>query len=84
MEASELRSGRSPRAAQASTPTNTTWALPSTVARPAPTASIEWCQNVRSAAKNTPAPSASRRSRRASGPKRLRSIQASSPSTGSA
>ncbi len=25
-----------------------------TVARPAPTASIEWCQNVRSAAKNTP------------------------------
>ena len=30
--------------------------LPSTVASPAPTASIEWCQKVRSAANMTPAP----------------------------
>ncbi len=84
IETSEFRAGRSPRATQASRPTSTTWALAITVARPAPTASIEWCQNVRSAAKNTPAPRARRWSRRASGPKRPRSIHASTPSTGSA
>ena len=44
IETSELRAGRSPSATQASRPTRTTWALAITVARPAPTASIEWCQ----------------------------------------
>ena len=43
--------------------TSTTWMPPSTVASPAPTASIEWCQTVRLIAKITPAPRASRRSR---------------------
>ena len=38
--------------------------LPSTVARPAPTSAIAWCQKIRSAAKNTPATAARRRSRR--------------------
>ena len=56
-------SGRSPRNSHASSPTSTTWMLPSTVARPAPTASIEWCQNVRSAANITPAPHSGSRSR---------------------
>jgi hypothetical protein len=60
--ASERFSGRSPRAAHASTPTSTTWTLPSTVASPAPTASIEWCQNVRSAANITPATQSGTRS----------------------
>ena len=44
IEASERLSGRSPSATQASSPTSTTWMLPRTVASPAPTASIEWCQ----------------------------------------
>ena len=38
---SELREGRSWKSAQASRPTITTWVLPSTVASPAPTYSIE-------------------------------------------
>ena len=56
-----------PAAAQAISATRTTWMLPSTVASPAPTASIEWCQKVRSAANSTPAPKASSRSRRGRG-----------------
>ena len=55
IEASERFEGRSPRIAQASRPTSTTWVLPSTVESPAPTASIAWCQKIRSTAKRTPA-----------------------------
>ena len=40
--------GRSPKSSHATTPTITTWRLPRTVARPAPTASMAWCQNSRS------------------------------------
>ena len=68
IDASVRDSGRSPSAAHAIRPTSTTWMFPSTVASPAPTASIEWCQNVRSAANITPAASASIRSRRERGP----------------
>ena len=68
IEASERLSGRSPSATQASSPTSTTWMLPRTVASPAPTASIEWCQNVRSAANITPAIQSGTRSRSVRGP----------------
>ena len=58
--------------------------LPSTVASPAPTSSIAWCQKIRSPAKNTPAAAASRRSWRVRAPKRRSSKSASTPSTGTA
>ncbi len=62
------RRGRSPYSAQAAIPTTTTWRLPRTVASPAPTASIEWAQKVRSAAKKQPATSENQIVRRSSGP----------------
>jgi hypothetical protein len=65
---SDRFAGRSPSATQAITPTSTTWVFPSTVPSPAPTASIEWCQKVRSAANITPATQASTRSRRGRAP----------------
>ncbi|HSE81578.1 MAG TPA: hypothetical protein VLA87_07760 [Gaiellaceae bacterium] len=76
--------GFSPRSAQAASGTITTCTLPSTVARPAPTAAIAWCQKMRSAMKKMPATSESQSARRASGPKRRRSHQASRASGGSA
>ena len=54
------RPGASPSTAQAANGTITTCRLPSTVASPAPTSAIAWCQKIRSAAKNSPAISASR------------------------
>ncbi|HJS70483.1 MAG TPA: hypothetical protein VJ744_06705 [Gaiellaceae bacterium] len=62
----------------------TTWMFPSTVARPAPTAAIAWCQKTRSPMKNTPATSASQSARLPSGPNRRRSHQARSASGGTA
>ena len=47
--------GFSERKSQAAIGTSTTWTFPSTVASPAPTPAIEWCQRIRSAAKNAPA-----------------------------
>src|ERR671914_360143 len=47
----------------ASTPTSTTCVFPSTVARPAPTYSIELCHRSRSAAKKAPASHAQTRVR---------------------
>jgi hypothetical protein len=58
------RDGRSPKTRNATTPTTRTWRLPRTVARPAPTASMAWCQNSRSPAKKMPAMAASRIDRR--------------------
>src|SRR3954466_6205595 len=58
--------------------------LPSTVASPAPTSAIAWCQKIRSAAKATPASAVSRHAPRGRGPGRRRSRQASAPSTGTA
>ena len=52
---STLRGGRSPKTSHATSATTMTWRFPSTVARPAPTASTAWCHDSRSAAKNTPA-----------------------------
>ena len=52
------RDGRSPRRSHAKKPTMMTWRLPRTVASPAPTASIAWCQNMRSPVKATPATAA--------------------------
>ena len=60
--------GFSFRTAHAMSGTNATWRLPRTVARPAPTSSIAWCQQTRSIAKKTPAIAASRRSRAGRGP----------------
>ena len=57
------RVGRSRSSSQAVSGTSTTWTFPSTVASPAPTFAIEWCQRIRSAAKNAPATHASVRSR---------------------
>ena len=65
-----FRDGRSPNASHATTPTIRTWRLPRTVASPAPTYSIAWCQNRRSPAKKTPANSAIRTVRPGSPPKR--------------
>ena len=66
--ASERFDGRSRRNAQASRPTSTTCRLPSTVASPAPTSSIPWCQAIRSTAKKSPAIQASRRCLSGRGP----------------
>ena len=55
------RPGASLSTNQAANGTITTWRLPSTVASPAPTSAIAWCQKTRSAAKNSPAIHASRR-----------------------
>ena len=55
------RFGRSASTAHATSGTSTTCMFASTVARPAPTSSIEWCQRIRSAAKKTPAATAMRR-----------------------
>ena len=52
------RDGRSRRTSHAISGTKATWRLPSTVARPAPTSSIAWCQQTRSTAKKTPATAA--------------------------
>ena len=82
--ASVRAAGFSFRNAQAASATTTTWTFPSTVARPAPTAAIAWCQNTRSAMKKMPATSARARARSGSGPKRRRSHQASRRSGGSA
>ncbi len=65
---SVARDGRSPRSSQAKKPTMMTCRLPSTVARPAPTASMAWCQNIRSPVKNSPAMAASWIVLRGSGP----------------
>src|SRR3954447_13176968 len=54
--------------------------LPSTVASPAPTSAIAWCQKIRSAAKNTPASAVSRHAPRGRGPSRCRSQYARAPS----
>ena len=62
------RPGASPSAAHAANGTITTWRLPSTVASPAPTSAIAWCQKTRSAAKKSPAIQASRRCPAARGP----------------
>ena len=62
------RSGRSPSTAQAANATSTTWRLPSTVARPAPTFAIEWCQVIRSAANRKPAATPIQWSRAGRGP----------------
>jgi hypothetical protein len=70
------RDGRSPKSSHAATPTRTTWRLPRTVASPAPTASIAWCQKRRSPAKKTPATTASRTVEEGSDPKRRCSAQA--------
>ena len=70
--------------AHATSGTSTTWMLASTVARPAPTSSIEWCQRIRSAAKKTPAATAIRRSAHDRLPNRRSSSHASTPSIGSA
>src|SRR5580704_2090379 len=56
----------------------------STVASPAPTSSIEWCQRIRSAAKNTPAPIAIRRSDQGRRPNLLFSSHARTPRIGRA
>jgi hypothetical protein len=83
-EATVRAAGFSLRSAQAASGTITTWTLPSTVARPAPTAAIAWCQKTRSAVRWTPATSESRRAPRSSGPKRRRSHQTSRASGGNA
>jgi len=62
------RDGRSPSNSHAKKPTMMTWRLPRTVASPAPTASMAWCQNIRSPVKNRPAIAASRIVLRGSGP----------------
>ena len=49
------RVGRSPQSAQAASATMTTCVFESTVARPAPIASMEWFHTIRSAASHTPA-----------------------------
>ena len=67
------RSGFSPRTIQATNPTSTICRFPSTVASPAPTSAMEWCQKIRSAANRTPAHAARRLSRAVRGPKRRRS-----------
>jgi hypothetical protein len=69
--------------AQATSPTTRTWRLPRTVASPAPTNSIAWCQNVRSPAKKMPAISASRTVARGSGPNFRRSRYATAARNGS-
>ena len=76
---------RAPRSstAHAANGTITTWRLPSTVASPAPTSAIAWCQKMRSAAKNRPGdqrepPLPAARAARSG----ARSRQASSASTG--
>src|SRR3954454_23173925 len=58
----------------------TTCMLPSTVASPAPTSAIAWCQKIRSAAKKTPASAVARHAPRGRGPSRGRSHHASAPS----
>src|SRR3954452_6498455 len=58
--------------------------LPSTVASPAPTSAIAWCQKIRSAAKKTPASAVSRHAPRGRGPSRARSHHASAASGGTA
>ena len=68
------RDGRSPKTSHATTPTTRTCRLPSTVASPAPTYSIAWCQNVRSPAKKTPA-----MSREADRPSRQRPVSRAAP-----
>src|SRR3954451_24547373 len=73
-------SGRSPSSAHATYATTTTCRLPSTVASPAPTSAIAWCQKIRSAAKNTPASAVSRHAPRGRGPSRCRSQYARAPS----
>ena len=82
--ASSRAAGRSPSTTHATSPTKATCRLPSTVARPAPTSSIAWCQKMRSAAKKTPATAASARSRLLRGPSRRSSHHASTPSRGTA
>ncbi|HEY7561649.1 MAG TPA: hypothetical protein VH650_05695 [Gaiellaceae bacterium] len=82
--ASVRPAGRSLRSAQAASGTNTTWTLPRTVASPAPTAAIAWCQKTRSAQKNTPPTRQRTRARRSSGPWRRVSHQARSASGRSA
>ena len=56
----DAATGRLVRTAQAAKGTTTTCRLPSTVASPAPTSAIASCQKIRSAAKKTPAITASR------------------------
>ena len=79
---SVARDGRSPSSSHAKNPTMITWRLPRTVARPAPTASMAWCQNIRSPVKKTPAIAASRIVSRGSGPCRRRSPSATRTSSG--
>ena len=73
---SVARDGRSPRSSHATNPTMMTCRLPRTVARPAPTASMAWCQNIRSPVKKTPGDAPPAGSTRAgSGPYRRRSAE---------
>ena len=58
--------------------------LASTVARPAPTSSIEVCQRIRSAANSTPAATTTLRSAQERLPNRRSSSHATSPRTGRA
>ena len=76
------REGRSPSSSHAKNPTMMTWRLPRTVARPAPTASMAWCQNIRSPVKKMPAIAASRMVSRGSGPCRRHSPNATRTSNG--
>ena len=71
-------------AAHAISGTKATWRLPSTVASPAPTSSIAWCQQTRSIAKKTPAIAASRRSLAGRGPWRRSSARARKKRIGTA
>ena len=67
--ASAVRNGsRSRSSSQASSATNTTWVLPSTVASPAPTSPMVWWYSSRSMAKKIPAIHAQRTCEAARGP----------------
>jgi hypothetical protein len=80
-----MRSGRlSRRKSQASTATNTTWVLPSTVASPAPTSAMVWWYSSRSTAKKMPASHARRTCDRGRGPNARRSATAMASRNGSA
>ena len=79
-----LRDGRSDSSAHATSGTTTTWMFASTVAKPAPTSTIERFQSITSIAKNTPDAMPARRSRQPRAPYIRFSRMTSRPSTGSA
>ena len=82
MASSVRGAGFSPRSSQAANATITTWRLPSTVASPAPTHSMLWCQKTTSAAKNRPASAVIRTAAAGSGPCRRSSSHATRASSG--